>query len=96
MRQLAGNGLVELTWKTQIVETRRKRKGRGILWDQDAGDYRQESAQQICVERAVERRAVRLTPLGSLIVDRLRPELEHGRRIRWDSLIDKESPCSLR
>jgi hypothetical protein len=86
MRRLAAIGLLELTWRTETVETTRKTRTRGIRWDADAGVYREIDLGDVPVERAIAHRAARLTPLGALVVDRLRPALESGKRIRWASL----------
>jgi hypothetical protein len=83
-RSLAAHGLVELAWKTEIVATRQVRTTPRVRWDASAGVYRDEDPAPTPVERAIKRRTVRLTPLGALVVDRLRPVLETGRRIRWD------------
>lgn len=86
MRSLAAHGLIELTWKTEIVETRQVRRSPRVRWDSIAGVYGEGDPVPAQVERAIKRRAVRLTPLGELVVDRLRPVLENGRRVRWDWL----------
>ena len=88
MRSLATHGLVELTWKTEVVETRQVRRSPSVRWDAKGGVYREGDPPPTQVERAIKRRAVRLTPLGEFVVDRLRPALENGRRIRWD-LVDE-------
>lgn len=86
MQCLAAKGLVELTWKTETVETKQKRRASLVVWDADAGIFLEVGPEHAPVARAIERRAVRLTALGELLVDRLRPELEHGRRIRWAAI----------
>jgi hypothetical protein len=86
MRWLETKGLVELAWTTEIVETRQVRHTPRVRWDPIAGVYREDTPPPVQVERTVKRRTVRLTPLGELVVDRLRPALENGRRIRWDSI----------
>lgn len=91
MRHLAAIGLVELTWKVETVETKGKTRTGSVLWDPDAGVYREVRPKHTPIERAIQRRAVRLTALGALLVDRLRPELETGKRIRWDSIVDLKS-----
>jgi hypothetical protein len=90
MRFLATHGLVELTWKAETIQTKQVRKTPAVVWDTDAGVYRAVRPTEAIVERTVSRRAVRLTPLGELLVHRLRPILENGRRIRWDSIIEPE------
>jgi hypothetical protein len=90
-RRLASIGLVELTWKSETVETKRKTRTGSVLWDPDAGVYREVSPKQTAIERTIERRAVRLTTLGAFLVDRLRPKLETGQRIRWVSLAEPAS-----
>ena len=87
-RYLASLGLVELTWKSEVVATSRERQAAAVIWDGDAGVYREMTPGEAPVERTVERRAIRLTVLGELLVDRLRPTLENGRRIRWSAVID--------
>lgn len=89
-RSLAAHGLIELAWKTEIVETKQVRRTPRVRWDAVAGVYRDEAA-PTPVERAIKRRTVRLTPLGALVVDRLRPVLENGRRIRWDRVDDVQN-----
>jgi hypothetical protein len=91
MRSLAAHGLVELTWKTEILETKQVRRSPHVRWDSSAGVYREGDAPPTPVERAMKRRAIRLTPLGELVVDRLRPALENGRRIRWSWLDEVQS-----
>jgi hypothetical protein len=91
MRRLATIGLLELTWKTETVETKRKTRTGSVLWDRDAGAYCEVMPRRTALERAIERRAVRLTPLGAFLVDRLRPELETGKRIRWASISEPAS-----
>jgi hypothetical protein len=86
MRRLGAIGLVELTWKTETVETSAKARTGSILWDPAAGVYRDVRPDHAAIARTVERRAVRLTELGAFLVDRLRPELERGKRIRWAAL----------
>lgn len=86
MRSLEEHGLIELTWKTEIVETRQVRSSPRVRWDSSAGVYREGEPPPTPVERAIKRRAIRLTPLGELVVDRLRPALENGRRIRWEAV----------
>jgi hypothetical protein len=86
MRRLAAIGLVELAWKTESADTRAKTRTEGIHWDPEAGVYRAVRCEQKFVVRPIERRAVRLTELGSRVVDHLRPTLETGRRIRWTSI----------
>jgi hypothetical protein len=91
MRRLAAIGLVELTWKTETVETKGKTRTGSVLWDPDAGVYRKVRPKHTAIERAIERRAVRLSALGAFLVDRLRPELETGKRIRWASIAQLET-----
>jgi hypothetical protein len=90
MRFLAANGLVELSWKTEMVETKQERRSPAVVWDSDAGVYQEVEPERAPVQRAIERRAVKLTVLGEFLVDRLRPVLESGRRIRWDVMVDLE------
>lgn len=90
MRVLAANGLLELTWKTQLIETKQERRGPAVRWDSAAGVYRDAEPHSNPVVRAVDQRAVRLTPLGEVVVHRCRPLLESGRRIRWDAIIQSE------
>jgi hypothetical protein len=96
MRRLAESGLIELTWKSALVETSRPRRSPRVRWDQAAGGYRDLDLGAERVERVVERRAVRLTPLGQTLVDRLRPCLQNGRRIRWDAVIGLASGADSR
>jgi hypothetical protein len=91
MRRLATIGLLELTWKSETVETKRKARTGSVLWDPAAGVYREVRPRRTAIERAIERRAVRLTPLGAFLVDRLRAELETGKRIRWASISELAS-----
>ena len=91
MRRLATTGLVELSWKIETVQTARRRQTRSVVWDPTVGLYREVGSHYSPVERSIERRAVRLTALGGLLVDRLRPDLETGKRIRWTALIELES-----
>lgn len=88
MRLLAANGLVELSWKAETIQTKQVRRRPAVIWDADAGVYRDVQPEQATVERTINRRAIRLTPLGELLVDRLRPVLENGRRVRWDSIVE--------
>jgi hypothetical protein len=91
MRRLATIGLLELTWRTETVGTKRKTRTGSVLWDPAAGVYRDVMPRRTAIERVIERRAVRLTPLGAFLVDRLRPELETGKRIRWASISELAS-----
>jgi hypothetical protein len=93
-RRLAAVGLIELSWKVEEVQTKREKQTRPLSWNPQAGVYQEENCRQIPVRRAVEKRAVKLTPLGALVVDRLRLTLETGERIRWDALIDSETVLS--
>lgn len=86
MRRLAALGLLELTWRTETVKSTRKIRTDRIRWDADVGAYRKTDPGNLPVERAVALRAARLTPLGAFVVDRLRPTLESGKRIRWASI----------
>ena len=88
MRRLAAIGLLELNWKTESVEIKRTARTGSVRWDRDAGVYREVDPYHAPVQRAIERRAVRLTPFGAFVVDRLRSELERGKRIRWTSLFE--------
>jgi hypothetical protein len=87
MRCLAGHGLIELSWKTDIVQTHQIRRAPCVVWDPLSGVYRDVRPEDAPVERAIERRALRLTDVGALLVDRLRQTLEHGQRIRWDTIL---------
>lgn len=91
MRRLADLGLVELSFKVEQVPTRREKLAGQLQWDGEAGVYRAGEPCSIPVRRSVEKRAVKLTPLGALVVDRLRPVLETGERIRWATVIALES-----
>jgi hypothetical protein len=91
MRRLAAIGLLELTWKTETVETKRKTRTGSVLWDPAAGVYREVRPRRTAIERAIERRAVRLTPLGAFLVHRLRPAFETGKCIRWASITELAS-----
>jgi len=91
MRRLAAIGLVELSWKVEHVQTKREKRTNDLSWDGEAGVYQARKRRQVPVRRAVEKRAARLTPLGALVVDRLRSVLETGERIRWAAIIDSES-----
>lgn len=91
-RRLFAVGLVELSWKAEHVETVREKQSNSVCWNPDAGVYQKEPPRPIPVRRAIEKRAVRLTPLGALVVDRLRETLEAGDRIRWDTIIMSGSP----
>jgi hypothetical protein len=88
IRCLAANGLVDLTWTTEVVTTNQVRRTPGVIWDQDAGVYQTVGPDESPVRRTVQRRTVRLTMLGDSLVDRLRPILENGRRIRWAAILD--------
>jgi hypothetical protein len=87
MRRLADVGLIELSWKTEQVETRRRKEASPLIWDGKAGAYQTRKRQKIPVCRSIEKRSIRLTPLGSSLRDQLRPLLETGERIRWASII---------
>jgi hypothetical protein len=89
MRRLAEVGLVELTWKAEQIETKREKQTNDLSWDEAAGVYQAGNRRQVPVRRAVEKRAVRLAPLGAVVVERLRLTLESGERIRWSSIIDR-------
>jgi hypothetical protein len=91
MRRLAGTGLLELSWSAQTVATRRMKQSSGVLWDSAAGAYRQVRPKNVPVERLIDRRAVRLTALGALLMDRVRPDLEADRPIRWASIMEIDS-----
>ena len=91
MRRLAAIGLVELTWRPETVETTRQTRTGNVRWDPDAGVYQEIDPDHVPVERVVAHRAARLTPLGAFVVDRLRPTLESGKRIRWSSIHELES-----
>jgi hypothetical protein len=88
MRFLAAKGLVELSWKAETIQTKQVRTAPAVVWDADAGVYRDIQPAEAAVERTIGRRAVQLTPMGKLLVDRLRPILENGRRVRWDLIIE--------
>jgi hypothetical protein len=91
MRHLADMGLIELSWRTHHVRTTRTMSTARHIWDPDHGTYREVVAgTPEVVERAIEKRAVRLTPLGAYLVERARRELEQGKRIRWSSLDDRK------
>lgn len=87
MRRLAAIGLVELSLKVEQVETKRTKHSPTVQWDGNAGVYRHRQHQDVPVIRSVEKRAVKLTPLGEMMVDRLRPALETGAHIRWTDAI---------
>lgn len=87
MRRLAAVGLLDLTWRTETVDTTRKASTGRVRWDPGAGVYREIDPGYVPVERAVAFRAARLTTLGACVVDRLRPALESGKRIRWGSIL---------
>jgi hypothetical protein len=72
----------------ETIKTKQVRKTPAVVWDADAAVYRHVGPDEATVERTIGRRLVQLTPLGKLVVDRLRPVLENGRRIRWDSIIE--------
>jgi hypothetical protein len=91
IRRLAEVGLLELAWKQETSETKGKGQTGTVQWDHQAGMYRDVDPKYIPIERVVTRRAVKLTALGALLVDRLRRELETGKRIRWDSLMDTQA-----
>jgi hypothetical protein len=91
IRRLAAVGLLELHWKQEIIETKGVGQTGTVQWDPVAGVYRDVDPKHIPIERVVTRRAVKLTALGALLVERLRRELETGKRIRWESLVDAES-----
>jgi|SRR5947209_3610631 len=88
MRRLAAHGLVELSLKVEEVETTRTKQLPPLQWDGDAGVYRQGPRLSVPVVRPVAKRAVKLTVLGELLVNRLRSALETGEHIRWDNIID--------
>jgi hypothetical protein len=91
MRRLAEIGLIELSWKAEEVQTKREKQVGPLLWDENTGMYRDRKLQLVPVRRSVEKRATRLTPLGELLVDRLRLVLETGERIRWGPIIESIS-----
>lgn len=93
MRRLAEIGLVELSLKAEVVQTRREKEGTPLQWDRDTGVYREGEAERIPVLRSVEKRAVKLTLLGALVVDRFRSALETGERIRWNAIVDGQAAC---
>ena len=90
LQRLAEIGLVELSVKVEQVQTKREKDGGRVQWDRVAGVYREETPSRIPVRRTVWKRAVKLTPLGAHLVDRLRSALETGERIRWAVVIDNE------
>lgn len=90
VRRLGEIGLVELSWKAERVQTKRRKQASSLSWDSTDGVYHDGPSGRIPVERAVDKRAVRLTPLGALVVDLLRHRLESGDRIRWSTIIE---PC---
>lgn len=90
MRRLAESGLVELSFKVEQVPTRREKHACHMQWDEEAGVYWEGEPRRIPVWRSVEKRAVKLTPVGALVVNRLRPVLESGERIRWASVRELE------
>jgi hypothetical protein len=96
MRRLAEIGLVELSMKAEVVQTKREKEGTPLQWDRDTGVYREGEAERVPVLRSVEKRAVKLTPFGALVVDRCRAALETGQRIRWNSLIELPATCAGR
>jgi hypothetical protein len=87
LQRLADIGLVELSLKTEQVQIKREKEGGRVQWDGKAGLYRAGETYQIPVRRTVRKRAVKLTPIGALLVDRLRTALETGGRIRWTSIV---------
>jgi hypothetical protein len=87
MRRLAEVGLIELSWKSEQVETRRQKEVGPLIWDRKAGAYQTRKRQKVPVRRSIEKRATKLTPLGALLTERLRPALETGERIRWAPII---------
>jgi hypothetical protein len=91
LHRLSAIGLVELSWKSETVTTMEVARSTRVLWDPEDGVYRETDREPSPVTRTVEKRAVQLTPLGALLVDRLRPQLETGQRIRWAPLIDAEA-----
>jgi hypothetical protein len=91
LQRLAAIGLVELSLKGEQVQIRREKEETGIWWDRDAGVYRERAPQRIPVRRTVRKRAVQLTPLGALVVNRLRSALEAGERIRWSAIVTCEA-----
>jgi hypothetical protein len=93
MRRLAEIGLVELSLKAEVVRTRREKEGTPLQWDGDTGVYREGQAERIPVLRSVEKRAVKLTLLGAIVVDRFRSALETGERIRWNTIADGKAAC---
>jgi hypothetical protein len=91
LQRLAAIGLVELSLKDEQVQIRREKEGGRVQWDGDAGVYREREPQRIPVRRTVRKRAVQLTPLGALVVNRLRSALETGERIRWSAIVTYEA-----
>ena len=87
LQRLAGTGLIELSLKVEQVQTSRQKESGRVQWDEAAGIYREGEPAQIPVHRMVWKRAAKLTPLGAHVVDRLRPALETGQRIRWAAFI---------
>ena len=94
MRRLAEIGLVELSLKSEVVQTRREKQSTPLRWDRDTGVYREGEAERLPVLRSVEKRAVKLTLLGALVVDRFRSALEAGERIRWNTIADGQATCT--
>ena len=90
MRRLATCGLIELSSKVVQVQTNQEKQIKPLCWDGNSGVYCEVQREHVPVERHVEKRAAKLTPLGALVVDRLRPALETGARIRWASVMALE------
>jgi hypothetical protein len=90
MRRLADQDLIELSWKPERQATRREAASPTVRWDTEYGRHISIPSTPIPVERTLERRAVKLTPLGAWLVRRLRPTLESGKRIRWASVLRTE------
>jgi hypothetical protein len=84
IRRLAEIGFIELSWKRVEVRIKREKQVGPLIWDEVAGVYQDRRSEKIPVRRSIDKRAVRLTPLGALVVDRIRPLLETGERVRWD------------
>lgn len=93
LHRLAEIGLIEFSLKIEQVQIKREKKGGRVQWDENAGVYRKSESSRIPVQRMVRKRAVRLTPVGALLVDRLRSALETGGRIRWASIVGCGDLC---
>ena len=78
IRRLAAAGLITVSIVPERVKT--SSVGREKQWDASSDES---STANGSVQRTYYKGAVKLTDLGGILVDRLREDLETGKRIRW-------------